>query len=382
MYIRPTSKHVKLLIMQPTPFCNVDCAYCYLPDRGNRSAMRLDDLAAILNRLTADRIFSDQLSLCWHAGEPLVVGIDFYREAQGLLQTCLPGGIRLTQAVQTNGTLIDERWCNFFREHDIRVGLSLDGPKQVHDRNRVTRSGAGTYERVVRALELLQAAGIKPYVICVVDRQGLESVREIYDFFAGRGLDEVCFNIEETEGINISDALDRADLKQTAKALFGTLLVRVQDTPSGPWVRELHNMFGRIAAAMREPDGELASDLTEPFDIVTVAYDGRWSTFSPELSGIKNAAYGDFFFGKLLHESLDAGVARPAFQPLLGEIRAGVAKCRERCGYFRICGGGSPSNKWAEKGTFDTTETGHCQSWTQGLADACLDFVEGLYGTG
>jgi uncharacterized protein len=377
MYVRSPSTRVKLLIVQPTPFCNIDCRYCYLPGRDNRAAMRLDDLAAILCRLNADGVIADKLEMCWHAGEPLVVGIDFYREAQEILRTCLPPATKIIQKIQTNGTLIDERWCEMFRDYDIRVGLSLDGPKPAHDRNRVTRSGAGTYDRTLRAVELLKSFGITPYALCVVDAGALESAAELYDFFAGLGFEEICFNIEETDGVNVSNALDRPDLKEASRRFFGTLLTRIENRSARTWVRELHRMLGSITLATEDHRAEVASYLTDPLETISVAYDGRWSTFSPELLGIKSAVYEDFFFGNLLRESLDVGIARPHFQRLLGEITAGVGKCRETCSYFRLCGGGAPSNKWGETGAFDTTETSYCRAWTQGLADACLDFVEG-----
>jgi uncharacterized protein len=337
----------------------------------------LGDLAAILGRLTADGVVGEALDLCWHAGEPLVAGLDFYREAQRVIREILPAGIRLTQVMQTNGTLIDERWCELFREYNIRVGLSLDGPREVHDRNRVTRRGGGTHDQVIRALGLLKSAGVLPYALCVVDRAGLASPQALYDYFAGLGFEEVCFNIEETDGVNVSSAVAMGDLRAAGHEFFAPLLRSAQGPQPRPWVRELHRMLGSIAMATQDSGAPLGSDLTEPFGIITVAHDGRWSTFSPELSGVKSVAHDDFFFGNLVHESLDVGVARPVFQRLYAEISAGVAQCRAECGYFRVCGGGSPSNKFAETGRFDTTETGYCRSWTQGLADACLDFIEG-----
>lgn len=377
MYVRPIDTRVKLLILQATPFCNIDCKYCYLPARANRAAMGLGDFATILRRLVADEVIGDRLELCWHAGEPLVVGIDFYRQAQEIMRACLPGRVEVTQVVQTNGTLIDEEWCALFRENGFRVGLSLDGPRDIHDRNRVTRRGEGTFDRTMRAFELLRSHGITPYALSVVDAAALGSAEELYDFFAGLGFSEVCFNIEETDGVNISGALARPALKAASRDFFSALLRRIADRPAAVWVRELHRMLGLIALATERRTMEVASDLLRPLETISVAYDGRWSTFSPELLGIESADYQGFFFGNLVFESVDVGIARPHFQRLFKDINAGVDECRKNCGYFALCGGGSPSNKWGETGSFRSSETAYCRSWTQGLADACLDFVEG-----
>ena len=133
-----------LLVIQATPFCNLDCRYCYLPDRQNTERMSL----AVLDRLFA-RVFESDVvrrgfTVVWHAGEPLVLPPAFYAEAFAIAARHNRAGYPLVHSYQTNATLLDEAWCDFIRRHGIRIGVSLDGPAFLHDRQRVTRHGRGT----------------------------------------------------------------------------------------------------------------------------------------------------------------------------------------------------------------------------------------------
>jgi uncharacterized protein len=117
-----------------------------------------------------------------------------------------------------------------------------------------------------------------------------------------------------------------------------------------------------------------------PFDIITISADGRLSTFSPELAGLTGRS-GDpagFFLGSVHKDRLADIVARAAYQSLAGEIEAGVTACRKSCRYFDICGGGAPSNKLAEHGRFDITETAFCRLSRQVTADVVLARIERL----
>jgi len=150
----------RLLILQPTPFCNIDCSYCYLPDRGDRSRMTVETVAAVAQRLLEDGLLGPELSVVWHAGEPLAAPPDFYEAAFGVLQQALGAHSELTHCIQTNATLIDERWCELFLRHGVKIGVSIDGPAALHDRHRRTRGGRGTHAQVMRGVALLRRHGI------------------------------------------------------------------------------------------------------------------------------------------------------------------------------------------------------------------------------
>jgi uncharacterized protein len=306
-----------------------------------------------------------------------MAGISYFEAAFRTIRDIIPPRVGINHTIQTNGTLIDDEWCSFFRTYDISLGLSLDGPEHIHDHARKTRSGRGTFTRVIDAITLLKSNNVDFHIICVLTRYGLERYQEICDFFAELELREVCYNIDESDGVNISSVLGSPDVAYPlTRQLFRSLLEVATLPDQKMWIRELNKMLGRLAAVSAGYQS-IPNDLVEPLNILTVTYDGGWSTFSPELAGITSAAYSNFIFGNLTRESIYDGIARKAFDIVAGDIQAGVAQCKATCDYFRVCGGGAPSNKFAETGSMAIAETAFCRVWTKGIADACLDHLEG-----
>src|SRR6266849_5912682 len=131
---------IQLLVIQPTRFCNIDCRYCYLPDRANKSVVAEATLANLFSQVFASGWVRDGLSVVWHAGEQMVLPIGFYRDAFQMVDRLKPAALSVMHSFQTNGTLINKAWCEFFAEEQVNLGVSIDGPRRLHDRNRVTRS--------------------------------------------------------------------------------------------------------------------------------------------------------------------------------------------------------------------------------------------------
>ena len=137
------------------------CHYCYYLDKavqyGGRQAVMDDQLLelCIKQYIRANEV--DTVQFCWHGGEPLLLGLDFYRRAMEL-QRRYADGKRIENTLQTNGTLVDEAWCDLFAANNFLVGLSLDGPGDIHDAFRLTRGGKPTFERVMRTVGMFAAA--------------------------------------------------------------------------------------------------------------------------------------------------------------------------------------------------------------------------------
>ena len=364
---------LRLLVLQPTAFCNIDCTYCYLADRSNKRRMSPYTAVRVLEHLYADGLIDSELELCWHLGEPLSVGLQFYETVVPAIAAFADGKFAVRHTFQTNGTLIDETWCAFFKRIDAVVGVSLDGPAEFHDRTRRTRSGKGTFERVVRGLRLLQQVGIQRYIIAVLGPEALREPDRIFDFFADLGESNICFNIEETEGIHISPAHRSAGSNQLARGFYRRILERIALEPERLWVRDLQKMLGLLVTSRR---GKCENENNIPFRIISVAWDGAWTTFSPELISTAAPRFADFRFGNLAVEPISHTRESGPFQMALEEMRAGIERCREECQYFAVCGGGAPSNKFSELGTLNGTETHACRSTVKRLADGCMDFIE------
>ena len=316
---------------------------------------------------------ADPLTVFWHAGEPLTLPPEWYEGAIADVSAAGPNTARIEHRLQTNATLIDDRWCALFLRHKIRIGVSLDGPARLHDVRRRTRNGGGTHAAAMRGVHALQRHGIPFHAICVVTRETLRAPDELADFFLGEGVNHIGFNIEEIEGINRSSSL----AQEGAHKEFARFLHRFLDRAEGSGHLQVREAVG-LVNWLRSPEfGQVrGNEQNTPFEIVTVTYRGDIVTFSPELVGLSDARFGDFTVGNVISTSLDEILRAKRFQALCEEIGAGVAECAAQCSYFRLCRGGAPANKLAEHGSFRATETLFCKFGEQTVADVVLGRLE------
>jgi uncharacterized protein len=361
---------LRLLVLQPTPFCNIDCSYCYLTNRGSAERMSLATLDLACRRVFESAFLGRELEVAWHGGEPLTVPLAWYEEATALIAARQPASVRLTHAFQTNGLLVDENWAHFFARTGARVGLSIDGPADLHDANRRTRRGRGTHAGAMRAVRLLQDQGIAFHVITVLTDRALDEPDRLFDFYVQHGISEVGFNIEEIEGANTASSLaggNEAKYRDFIRRFFAL----VWQAPGVLKVREFESALGHLLS-----DEPVTDEQNEPFAIVSVSHDGAISTFSPELLGAHHPRFGDFAFGHVAAHGLADVAAGTPFLAVSREIRRGVEACRRDCRYFRWCGGGAAANKLFETGRFDTTETMHCRLTRQVVLDEVIAGIE------
>jgi len=384
---------VRLLVLQPTPYCNLDCDYCYLPSRDDRSRLSLDILDAALERVLESPYFGGPFTLLWHAGEPLTVPPAFYDAATARIHAALERhGLPLhtvQQSLQTNGLTINEAWCDCFTRNNIHVGVSVDGPAFLHDVHRRTRTGRPSHAAVMRGIGWLQRRGVPFNVIAVLTADGLDHADALYDFFTESGITEVGLNMEETEGENQRSSLERvpessetsesADVSSGAastEARYRRFMERVwQRTMAEPGRLNLREFDGITSLACSN-ERLSQTDMNTPFVIVNVDARGNVSSFDPELLAVHTERFGDFVFGNVLRDRLVDLAADAKFQAVQAEIAAGVDACRSSCAYFGLCGGGAGSNKYWEHGRFDGTETQHCRYRIQLVADVVLDGME------
>lgn len=367
---------LELLVVQPTPFCNIDCRYCYLPDRNSKAIVAPETLAKLFSQVFASGWVENGLSVVWHAGEPMVLPIDFYRKAFRMIDGLRPTQTPVTHSFQTNGTLMDEAWCKFFGEEQVNLGVSIDGPRRLHDRNRLTRSGRGTFDKTIAGIRLLRRHEVPFHVISVLSMDSMLSAREMFDFYVEEGIQHVCFNVEESEGNYVSQSF--AD--NGVEAAYYRFLSEFWRLSAGApdkikFIREIEHALQQV---IRPKDALFSNQLVEPFAITSMDWAGNISTFSPELLGLKSADYGDFLLGNINSDNLVDLPKRANFVKMLKDIETGVAMCRERCEYFSVCGGGEPVNKLAENGSFASTETTYCRVTKMRATDLVLDAIERL----
>ena len=348
---------IETVVLQPTPFCNIDCRYCYLPDRTDLTIMKRETVTAVFERIFSSGWASPYLTVIWHAGEPMVLPVSYYETAFSAIEALRPPALTIHHAIQTNGMLITPEWCTFLKQWDVGLGVSIDGPRALHDANRVTRSGKGTFDRTLAGVRLLRREGVPFHVISVLSSQSMGMAQELLDFYEAEGIEDVCFNVDESEGAHVSQLLTDGGARADFHAFLEQFWILSRRTCRVRFIREIDGMLSRVF----RPDGTTVhNEQVEPFAMINVDCRGNVSSFSPELLGLKHPDYNDFIVGNVHTDTLQVMRESAAMRAMTRDIAAGVTRCEQECGYFSVCGGGSPINKLSENGTFASTRTAFC----------------------
>lgn len=169
------------------PICNLDCSYCFFLEKealypGDRFRMS-DAVVQTYIRQVIESQLTPEITIAWQGGEPTLMGLDFFRRAVAFAETCARPDQQLHHTMQTNGTLLTDEWCAFLRTKQFLVGISIDGPPELHDVYRVDKQGRATFERVRAGLEKLTRAGVEWNVLCTVHAANQDSPVDVYRFF-------------------------------------------------------------------------------------------------------------------------------------------------------------------------------------------------------
>lgn len=182
------SREFQVFVKPIGALCNLDCHYCYylakehLYPKGESFRMPEDILEAYI-RQHIEAYPEPVIRFSWHGGEPTLLGVDYFRKIVALQHKYQPSDQHIFNGMQTNGTLLDEEWCRFLAEENFAVGLSLDGPREIHDRFRLTKNQKSTFDQTIRGYELLQAHRIACDILCVVNAHNVQHPLGVYRFF-------------------------------------------------------------------------------------------------------------------------------------------------------------------------------------------------------
>jgi uncharacterized protein len=357
----------QLIVLQPTPYCNINCDYCYLQNRDDRMLMSDAVLAAVRDKVFARLAPDAAPTVVWHAGEPTVAPVGWYRRAYETLRAVTPRAT--TFSLQSNGVSLSDAWIDFLCESNTRIGLSIDGPQRFHDARRKTRAGGPTWPLIMRNLRRLQAANLHPTVISVLHAEALSVPGEYFAFYRDHEIHQISFSIDEAEGAHAMSSFAGVEKERVVTFLTALLKLAFKDGYS-LYLREIERIALRLAEG-----GESENEQVEPWQVIVVAANGDVTTFSPEFMELRSPDYNNFRFGNILRDDIDTISRSALFMRAHEEIRAGVAACRESCRYFGVCGGGAPTNKMMENGSLASSETLFCRLSIQSAADALLRFI-------
>lgn len=192
------SREFQVFAKPAGPACNLACHYCYYLEKERLfpagAPLRMaDDLLELYIAQQIEASPGPVIRFAWHGGEPTILGLDYFRRIVAIQHRHTPAGRRVENGIQTNGTLLDDEWCRFLADQNFAVGISIDGPRELHDLHRVTRDGESAWERTMRGYELLRGHGVDCDVLCVVGAHNAASPTRVYRFLKGIGARYITF---------------------------------------------------------------------------------------------------------------------------------------------------------------------------------------------
>ncbi|OHC57023.1 MAG: anaerobic sulfatase maturase [Rhodobacterales bacterium RIFCSPHIGHO2_02_FULL_62_130] len=355
------------------PICNLDCTYCYylkkktlFPQTRN---YKMEE--PLLERFVAQYIAAQQgrhIQFVWQGGEPTLLGVPFFEKVVDLQRRYCPPGKTISNAIQTNGTLVDQAWAQFFRQNDFLVGISIDGPRRMHDRHRLDRKGRPSFDAVMAGLGALQAAGVDYNVLTVVSRRNALHGKEIYYFLRSLGVKYMQFiplveRLHKDGSVGGPPDIDAqvADVAVTAESVrpdgFGRFLCDVFDT----WVKrdvgqisvqyfDLHiGLWAGMAASLCVHAPTCGTALV-------IEHNG-------DIYACDHFVYPEYRLGNLHDTDLTALAASPFLQTFGQDKLEGLSPGCHACRYLSLCFGGCPKDRFAQMKGRDVPQNYLCASY-------------------
>ncbi len=357
MYRGKPLLRMHVMIKATGPVCNLGCDYCYYLSKADLlstdSGWRISEetLEDFIRQYIGQQN-AHQIVFSWQGGEPSLLGLDFFRRAVELQKKYAPAHVRIENDLQTNGTLLDDEWCEFLRENDFLVGLSIDGPRELHDAYRKYRGGAGSFDRVMESVGLLKKHGVRFATLTVVNNINAKHPLEVYRFLR----DEV--ESRQMQFIPIVEPLNFTTTAPTYPATPDLLLA--------PWCVGSEEYGDFLIAIFDEWYAKDLGKIYVPFfDSAVEQWMGRPSPlciFSPicgkglamehngDVFSCDHYVYPEYKLGNMAERPL-VEMALSAVQENFGyaKDRSLPGQCR-RCRWLFACSGECPKNRLIRDG--------------------------------
>ncbi|WP_432463374.1 anaerobic sulfatase maturase [Agarivorans sp. QJM3NY_33] len=317
--------------------CNLDCSYCYYLKQAEQRSTRMSEAKlqqVIKNHIQSQPDSSQPVDFIWHGGEPMLRGLEFYQQAVALQQQHAAGR-PLANTLQTNGTLINQRWAQFFREHKFFIGVSIDGDQVHHDIARIDHSGQSSFQRTMRGIAHLKAHQVDFNTLTVVNNRTYQQGKAIYQFLKQHGSGYMQFQpcidhpldrrSEHDWSLNgkqwgeflcdVFDQWSEQDVGQVYVQFFENCLMLLMGYPS----QMCHHAASCGQQLMAEADGEVYS--------------------------CDHFAYSDHRLGNVQQDSLQSMVSGQQQRQFAANKSASLCSQCQSCDFLALCQGGCPKNR-------------------------------------
>lgn len=378
-------QRVHVMVKPTGALCNLDCTYCYYLSKqellGKPESWRISDemLEAFICQYFEAQNYKEVV-FSWQGGEPTLLGLDFFRKVVELEKKYCPSHVRCENDLQTNGILIDDDWCEFLHEHNFLVGLSIDGPRHLHDVHRKDKSGKGSFEKVFRAAKLLRKRKVNFATLCCVNQVTAKHPLEVYRFLR----DEV-----KSKRIQFIPIVEPVGFQQIAPQrwnerfmpVLGSALAKPGTDGSvvEPWCVDPDDWGGFLCSIFDEwYRKDLGSIYVNYFEAAVETWMGHVSplcSLAPmcgkglalERDGsvypCDHYVYPEYLAGNILDEPLSK-MAFSKSQEKFGKMKEGMLPeyCR-RCEYEFACFGECPKNRFIKTPEGDVGLNYLCRGW-------------------
>ena len=345
MVQQKTPRAFHVMIKPIGPICNLDCEYCFYLDKEElypeTRSFRMDD--AVLENYVKQYIEAqevNEVTFAWQGGEPTLMGVDFFRQAIRYQQKYRRPGMQIQNSFQTNATLLDDEWGEFFKRNKFLIGVSIDGPPEIHDKYRYDKRGRPSSEQVIRGLRILQKHKVDYNILCVVNKHNAEYPKEVYTYFKGLGAEFMQFipAVEHFGGKNVSPRSVTA--RQYGKFLcaifdewvvndIGRIFVQIFDVALEAWLG-----YNPSLCVFNETCG----------DALAIEHNG-------DLYSCDHFVTPDYHVGNIAENTI-AEMVDSTFQRKFGTDKQDTLPeyCRS-CEVKFVCNGGCPKNRFIKTPT-------------------------------
>lgn len=329
--------------------CNLDCEYCFFLKKETLypgSSFRMTDevMEAHIRQTIEAHAGAPEVTIAWQGGEPTLMGLDFFRRAVELEARYLKPGLQIQNTIQTNGVLLNDAWGEFLHAHHFLVGISLDGPRELHDRYRKDKAGNPTFDKVLRGLRVLQKHQVDFNILCTVNAANAEQPLEVYRFFRDEAGAEFIQFIPIVERDHPGG--DQAGVSVTDRSVGSLQWGRFLNAIFDEWVSRdvgkiFVQMFDSVLASWVHGESPLCIFRPTCGDGVALEHNG-------DLYSCDHFVEEKHFLGNILENGIGALVASPKQRDFGNAKQASLPQYCRDCEFLFACHGECPKNRFID----------------------------------
>ena len=352
--------------------CNIDCKYCYYLEKEklfpSEKKFKMND--KILEQYIKQQIEASciagmkEVPFAWQGGEPTLLGIDYFKRIIALQKKYAPKGVDVTNAIQTNGILLNRDWGLFLKEYNFLVGISIDGPKELHDRYRVYRAGTPTFDSVIKGLDILQNEEVDFNVLTTVHHANTTKGAEVYKFLKSLGVKFIQFipivervghnGLAKAPQIENGDQLKEWSVRPLA---YGKFLCDVFDVWFKKDIGEIFVQFFDVQVGLWLGKGSSLCVFSETCgNALAIEHDG--SLFSCD-----HYVYPEYKLGNILDQPLKNLVWNSRQTEFGQEKKSKLTSQCQKCKFRFACNGGCPKHRFAKSKAGEEGHNYFCESY-------------------